>query len=87
MRKIEQMLVQLSKGKAVKTDSSIKVLQAESSDINYSSNNNSDHDSDSSNISKIETDFNNLKLNRLKNRVNLTSLTKNWYPKPTPPDI
>ena len=28
-----------------------------------------------------------LKLNRLRNKVNPASLTKNWYPKPTPPNI
>ena len=66
MKKIEQMLVQLSKGKALKTEdsSTIKVLKADISDTDCLSSDNSD----SSNISRIEKAFENLKLNLLKKK-------------------
>jgi hypothetical protein len=47
----------------------------------------SESDSDN-NLKQIENAFSNLELKRIhKSRVNPTSLTKNWYPRPTPPDI
>ncbi|CAL2240028.1 unnamed protein product [Prunus armeniaca] len=50
-------------------------------------------ESKTSNISKIENAFKNLevqvepKIKRLDRHISPTSLTKNWYPRPTPPDI
>ncbi|CAL9003020.1 unnamed protein product, partial [Prunus brigantina] len=93
-KKIEEMLEQLSPPKGEK--SGLKVIGSSS----FALINNSASDSESnletdefSNISKIENAFKNLeleselKVKRLTNKINPTSLTKNWYPKPTPPDI
>ena len=39
-------------------------------------------------IEHLEDQFRGLQVNRLyQPKVNLTSLTKNWYPRPTPPDL
>ncbi|CAL9004302.1 unnamed protein product [Prunus brigantina] len=92
-KKIEEMLEQLSPMKGEK--SGVKVIGSSSFAIVNSA---SDSDEsletiESSNISKIENAFKNLeleselKVKRLTNRINPTSLIKNWYPKPTPPDI
>ena len=44
---------------------------------------------DSNAIEKLEEAFQNFELKRITNKckINPTSLTKNWYPRPTPPDI
>ncbi|KAI5320992.1 hypothetical protein L3X38_040700 [Prunus dulcis] len=50
-------------------------------------------ESETSNISKIDNnlqvkqDSQCLKVSRLTGKINPTSLTKNWYPKPTAPDV
>ncbi|CAL9010817.1 unnamed protein product [Prunus brigantina] len=87
------MLEQLSPLKGEK--SGIKVIGSTSFDVvNSASDSESNVETDEfSNISKIENAFKNLeleselKVKRLTNKINPTSLTKNWYPKPTPPDI
>lgn len=91
MKKIEEMLEQLTPEKPQK--SGLKVLDS------FTIVNPSDSESiismetNSSNITKFENAFknleidNDLKLKRLRNKVDPTSLTKNWYPRPTPPDI
>ncbi|CAL9014719.1 unnamed protein product, partial [Prunus brigantina] len=92
-KKIEEMLEQLSPLKGEK--SGIKVLGSSSFAIanSVSDSEPNSETNESSNISKIESAFNNLELEselnvkRLTNKINPTSLTKNWYPKPTPPDI
>ena len=39
-------------------------------------------------IEHLEDQFRGLQVNRLyQPKVNPTSLTKNWYPRPTPPDL
>ncbi|CAL9004308.1 unnamed protein product [Prunus brigantina] len=91
MKKIEGMLEQLSPLEGEK--SGLKVIGSSSfAIVNSDSESNLETD-ESSNISKIENAFKNLelesemKVKRLTNKINPTSLTKNWYPKPTPPDI
>ncbi|CAL2257670.1 unnamed protein product [Prunus armeniaca] len=88
MKKIEEMLEQLTPSKAEKSD--LKTLdsfanpsESEPETTNY----------ETSNISKIENAFRNLevqvepKVKKLEKHISPTSLTKNWYPRPTPPDI
>ncbi|KAI5330043.1 hypothetical protein L3X38_029440 [Prunus dulcis] len=90
MKKIEEMLEQLTPAKSEKAEKSgIKTLdsfaapQSESESVS----------SETSDISKIENAFKNLEVHneprvkRLDKHVSPTSLTKNWYPRPTPPDI
>ncbi|CAL9004301.1 unnamed protein product, partial [Prunus brigantina] len=93
MKKIEGMLEQLT---PIKTEKSgLKVLGSSAPLVIHSDSelDESMETIESSNISKIENAFKNLeleselKVKRLTNRVNPTSLTKNWYPKPTPHDI
>ncbi|CAL9028495.1 unnamed protein product, partial [Prunus brigantina] len=94
MKKIEGMLEQLTPLKPEK--SGVKVIGSPSFTIVNSSGSDSESSLqtiESSNISKIENAFKNLeleselKVKRLTNKINPISLTKNWYPKPTPPDI
>ncbi|CAL9029446.1 unnamed protein product, partial [Prunus brigantina] len=85
------MLEQLTPLKTEK--SGLKVIGSSS----FALPNNSASDSESSletiessNISKIENAFKNLELEselKVKRLTNPSSLTKNWYPKPTPPNI
>ncbi|KAI5327771.1 hypothetical protein L3X38_027167 [Prunus dulcis] len=90
MKKIEEMLEQLTPAKPEKGDKSgIKTLdsfaasQSESESVS----------SETSDISKIENAFKNLevqtkpRVKRIEKHISPTSLTKNWYPRPTPPDI
>ncbi|KAI5317880.1 hypothetical protein L3X38_037587 [Prunus dulcis] len=90
MKKIEEMLEQLTSAKPEKSEKSgIKTLdsfaasQSESESVS----------SKTSDISKIENAFKNLevqtkpRVKRIEKHISPTSLTKNWYPGPTPPDI
>ena len=93
MEKIEEMLKQLTPIKEKPEVFGLKVLES-SILVNTSETESiTSNETYSSDISKIEKAFNSLeiyndfKLNRLRNKVNPTSLTKNWHPKPTPPDI
>ncbi|CAL8993918.1 unnamed protein product, partial [Prunus brigantina] len=93
MRKIEEMLEQLTPGKTEKGEKSgLKTLDSFPREIPS----NSEPEtiiSDDSDVSKIERAFRNLevpvepKIKRLDRHISPTSLTKNWYPRPTPPDI
>ncbi|CAL9012510.1 unnamed protein product [Prunus brigantina] len=94
MKKIEGMLEQLTPLKPKK--SGLKVIGSSSFALVNPSGTDSEsslESLESSNISKIENGFKNLeleselKVKRLTNKINPTSLTKNWYPKPTSPDI
>jgi hypothetical protein len=59
----------------------------ESSESSSETESSSESDSDE-NIRKVEKALSALELNRIhKPRFSPTSFTKNWYPKPTPPDI
>ncbi|CAL2257315.1 unnamed protein product [Prunus armeniaca] len=88
--KIEEMLKQLKTEQPEK--SGVKVIGSyvpldTQSETESESNTES---VESSNISKIENAFKNLELEselKVKKLTNPTSLTRNWYPKPTPPDI
>ncbi|CAL2237374.1 unnamed protein product [Prunus armeniaca] len=72
------MLEQLT---PVKTEKSgLKVLGSNASLVTLS-------DTESVDSMEIEESNSELKVKRLTNRVNATSLTKNWYPKTTPLDI
>ncbi|CAL9012684.1 unnamed protein product, partial [Prunus brigantina] len=89
-KKIEEMLEQLSPLKGEK--SGVKVLGSSSfAIVNSVSDSEPTTETDElSNISNIENAFKNLELEselKVKRLTNPTSLTKNWYPKPTPPDI
>ncbi|CAL2226380.1 unnamed protein product [Prunus armeniaca] len=90
MKKIEEMLEQLTPSKAEK--SGLKTLDSFAI-INSSESEPETTESETSNISKIEDAFKNLevqvepKIKRLDRHISPTSLTKNWYPRPTPPDI
>ncbi|KAI5343746.1 hypothetical protein L3X38_011622 [Prunus dulcis] len=87
------------KDKGKEEETSAKVLHFEvnsGSESAMSLDSISSQESETSNISKIEQAFNNLQSNQnsqsLKvscstGKANPTSLTKNWYPKPTPPDV
>ncbi|CAL8118500.1 unnamed protein product [Prunus armeniaca] len=88
MKKIEEMLEQLTPSKAEK--SGLKTLDSfahpTESDLESI-------DSEISDISKIENAFKNLevqvepRVKKLEKHISPTSLTRNWYPRPTPPDI
>jgi hypothetical protein len=84
--KIEDMLKDLVKPKQEQPSSSntLSVTKiAESSETESSSESESDE-----NIRKVEKAFSALELNRIhKPKFSPTSFTKNWYPRPTPPDI
>jgi len=59
----------------------------ESSENSSETESSSESDSDD-NIRKVEKALSALELNRIhKPKFSPTSFTKNWYPKPTPPDI
>lgn len=87
------------KDKGKEEETSVSVLQFEvnsGSESAMSLESVSSQESETSNMSKIEQAFSNLQVNqdsqshkvsRLTGKVNPTSLTKNWYPKPTPPDV
>ncbi|KAI5338514.1 hypothetical protein L3X38_017785 [Prunus dulcis] len=87
LQKIEEMLEQLTPVKG--EPSGVKVLDS----INPDSDQESVQSLDSvdSNISKIEKAFTELavepRITRITHQVTPTSLTKNWYTRPTPPDI
>ncbi|CAL9006292.1 unnamed protein product [Prunus brigantina] len=91
MKKIEGMLEQLTPLKTEK--SGLKVIGSSSFVLPNDFASDSDlslETIESSNISKIENTFKNLELDselKVKRVTNPTSLTKNWYPRPTPPDI
>ncbi|KAI5348486.1 hypothetical protein L3X38_001373 [Prunus dulcis] len=90
MKKIEDMLAQLTPVTPEKGDQSgIKTLDAfaaSQSELESIS-------SEISDISKIENAFRNLevqtepRVKKIEKHISPTSLTKNWYPRPTPPDI
>ncbi|CAL8174669.1 unnamed protein product [Prunus armeniaca] len=88
MKKIEEMLEQLTPSKAEK--SGLKTLD---SFANPTESDPESIDSEISNISKIENAFKNLevqvepRVKKLEKHISPTSLTRNWYPRPTPPDI
>ncbi|CAL9004328.1 unnamed protein product, partial [Prunus brigantina] len=93
MKKIEEMLEQLTPSKIEKTEKSgLKTLDS-FQNLSPSEFEPETVESETSNISKIENAFRNLevqvkpKLKRLDRHISPTSLTKNWYPRPTPPDI
>ena len=89
LQKIDHMLTELKKEKVV------NVLQ--NNDVSVEEENTSDSSQDtetSSAIQNIENIFQNIDLQptfdlkRIRTHpVNPTSLTKNWYPRPTPPDL
>ncbi|KAI5350918.1 hypothetical protein L3X38_003809 [Prunus dulcis] len=90
MKKIEDMLAQLTPVKPEKGEQSgIKTLDAFATSQSESES----VSSETSYISKIENAFKNLeiqtepKVKRIEKHISPTSLTKNWYPRPTPPDI
>ncbi|CAL8135781.1 unnamed protein product [Prunus armeniaca] len=82
------MLEQLTPSKPEK--SGLKTLD---SFANHSESESETTESETSNISKIENAFINLeaqiepKVKKLEKHISPTSLTRNWYPRPTPPDI
>ncbi|CAL8990427.1 unnamed protein product [Prunus brigantina] len=90
MKKIEEMLEQLTPSRAEK--SGLKTLDS-FANTNSSESEPETIESENSDILKIENAFKNLevqvepKIKRLDRHISPTSLTKNWYPKPTPPDI
>jgi hypothetical protein len=80
VQRIEQMLKDLAE-----SSKTIKVVSfPQSSDTETSSGSDSDTE-----IDKIEKAFSNLELRRIHkpSRIQPTTLTKNWYPRPTPPDV
>ena len=78
-QKIDLMLTELKKERTVQVLNHPEESQTETS----LSSSESENDSDS--IRKVEQAFQNLEVKRITNRrVNPTSLTKNWYPRPTP---
>ncbi|KAI5339094.1 hypothetical protein L3X38_018366 [Prunus dulcis] len=90
MKKIEEMLEQLTPAKPEKGEKSgLKILDS----LAASHSESESVSSETSNISKIENAFKNLevqtepRIKRLDKHISPTSLTKNWYPRPTPPDI
>ncbi|KAI5339378.1 hypothetical protein L3X38_018650 [Prunus dulcis] len=90
MKKIEDMLAQLTPVKPEKDDpSGIKTLDAFAASQSESES----VSSETSDISKIENAFRNLevqtepRVKKIEKHISPTSLTKNWYPRPTPPDI
>ncbi|CAL9012685.1 unnamed protein product [Prunus brigantina] len=93
MKKIEEMLEQLTPSKTEKGEKSgLKTLDSFPT-VDPSESEPETIESESSDISKIERAFRNLevqvepRIKRLDKRISPTSLTKNWYPRPTPPDI
>jgi hypothetical protein len=90
IEKIEEMLKELVKAKQEQPCSSNTVFVA---NIHESSKNSSEIESSSEsdsdeNIRQVEKALSALELNRIhKPKFPPTSLTKNWYPKPTPSDI
>jgi len=90
VEKIEEMLKELVKAKQEQPSSSNIVSVAnipESSENSSETESTPESDSDE-NIRKVEKALSALELNRIhKPKFPPTSLTKNWYPRPTPPDI
>jgi hypothetical protein len=90
VEKIEKMLKDLVKTKQEQPSNSNTLSVAkipESSENSSKTESSSESDSDE-NIKKVEKTLSALELNRIhKLKFSLTSFTKNWYPKPTPPDI
>jgi len=88
--KIKDMLKDLVKTKQEQPSSSntLSVTKiAESSENSSETESSSESESDE-NIRKVEKAFSALELNRIhKPKFSPTSFTKNWYPRPTPPDI
>jgi hypothetical protein len=84
IEKIEQMLKDLILAKEPSTLGIVVVATIlDSSKIEITSETDSDND-----IKQIEDALQSLDLKRIhKSKVTPTSLTKNWYPRPTPPDI
>ncbi|CAL9029358.1 unnamed protein product [Prunus brigantina] len=93
MKKIEEMLEQLTPSKTEKGEKSgLKTLDSFPT-VDPSESDSETIESESSDISKIERAFRNLevqvepRIKKLDKHISPTSLTKNWYPRPTPPDI
>jgi hypothetical protein len=90
LKKIKDMLKDLVKTKQEQPSSSntLSVTKIpESSEKSSETESSSESDSDE-NIRKVEKALSALELSRIhKPKFPLTSFTKNWYPKPTPPDI
>jgi hypothetical protein len=84
--KIDQMLKELTKIKTEKGESStVNVLHKNDEVTVETCSSNSETTSDEE-IDKLEKAFG--KLQRITNKKpNPTSFTKNWYPRPTPPDM
>jgi hypothetical protein len=90
VEKIEEMLKDLVKTKQEQPSSSntVSVAKIPGSSGNSSETESSLESESDENIRKVEKTLSALELNRIKNpRFSPTSLTKNWYPKPTPLDI
>jgi hypothetical protein len=90
VEKIEEMLKELVKTKQEQPSSSNTMFVAnipESSKNSFETESSSESESDE-NIRQVEKALSALELNRIhKPKFPPTSLTKNWYPRPTPPDI
>jgi hypothetical protein len=90
LEQIEEMLKDLAKAKQEQPSTSNTVSVAkipESSENSSETESSSESDSDE-NIRKVEKALSSLELNRIhKPKFPIASLTKNWYPRPTPPDI
>ena len=74
----------------LKQEKTVSVLQhlEESHVETISTNWDSEKETETDSIRKVEQAFQNLELKRIGDkRVNPTTLTKNWYPRLTPPDI
>jgi len=90
VEKIEEMLKDLVKTKQEQPNSSntMSVVKIPESSENSSETESSLESDSDENIKKIEKALSALELNRIhKPKFSPTSFTKNWYPKPTPPDI
>jgi len=88
--KIEDMLKDLVKPKIEQPSSSntLSVTKIPESSENSSETESSSEFEPDENIRKVEKAFSALELNRIhKPKFPPASFTKNWYPKPTPPDI
>jgi len=88
--KIEDMLKDLVKPKQEQPSSSntLSVTKIAESSENSSETESSSESEPDENVRKVEKAFLALELNRIhKPKFSPISLTKNWYPRPTPPDI
>jgi hypothetical protein len=84
------MLKDLVKTKQEQPSSSntLSITKISESSENSSETESSSESNSNENIRKVEKALSALELNRIhKSKFPPMSLTKNWYPKPTPPDI